>query len=341
MGEPIDIKTKKKIYSYKDYRFDKELIFEALEKNLIVHWDIWLKFQQSWVSRAYLKFKDLDKYIILIYLMRDHWQNLSDRFQYLSLEEFYGQEHLILDQINLIKISEALNIPKETIRRKVNELQNEGILTREGKKIVINKEALFILTPEKTLELLSSFIEKQSKLLAGESWFGEATSKKEIQQYFRKFFTIMWMRFYRLQIPFLTRHRNIFRDTETWMVWGNVAMNHQYNFSKLEDENIIRKQRVVSTNNYYENIVKVKMLRGINASSISDISSIPRATVIRKLQWLVSQDLIKKNRRLEYILSYKGKLNKNLERNLQDNRLYVSEFLADIFDYMKNSNFKL
>ena len=39
------------------------------------------------------------------------------------------------------------------------------------------------------------------------------------------------------------------------------------------------------------------MSRGINASSISDISTIPRATVIRKLNWLVKQDIIfKKNK---------------------------------------------
>ena len=36
-----------------------------------------------------------------------------------------------------------------------------------------------------------------------------------------------------------------------------------------------------------------------------------------------------------------GILNKKLEDNLKNNRLYVSEFLTDIFDYMKNSNFKL
>ena len=35
---------------------------------------------------------------------------------------------LSIDKINLIQISQELNIPKETIRRKVNELQQDGIL---------------------------------------------------------------------------------------------------------------------------------------------------------------------------------------------------------------------
>jgi len=342
MGEPIDIRTKKKIYQhFHSKKFNKELVFESLERNMIVHWASWGKLQQSWFSRAYLKFKDLDKYIVLIYLMRDHWQNLSDQFQYLSLEEFYGQKHLVIDKINLIKISEELNIPKETIRRKVNELQDEGILNREGKKIVMNQEALLVLSPEKALDLLSSFLEKQSQLLKEENWFGEFISKEEIKKYFKKFFTIMWLRFYKLQIPYLIRNRNIFKDTETWMVWVNIAINHQYNLSKFEENNLIKKEKIISTDNYHSSIVNIEVGCGVNASSISDISSIPRATVIRKLKWLVAENLVKKNKNLEYMLSYKGKLNKKLEHNLQNNRIYVSEFLTDIFDYMKNSNFRL
>ena len=37
----------------------------------------------------------------------------------------------------------------------------------------------------------------------------------------------------------------------------------------------------------------------------------------------------------------KGKINKKLGANFIINQNYVAEFLTDIFDYMKNSNFKL
>ena len=42
--------------------------------------------------------------------------------------------------------------------------------------------------------------------------------------------------------------------------------------------------------------------------SIADISRIPRATVIRKLKWLVKQDCIKKNKNLEYQMKKAEKL---------------------------------
>ena len=85
----------------------------------------------------------------------------------------------------------------------------------------------------------------------------------------------------------------------------------------------------------------MKILRGINASSIADISRIPRATVIRKLKWLIQQNCIKKNKNLEYQMKKGGYLNKRISENFLLNQHSVAEFLTDVFDLMKNSEFKL
>ena len=79
------------------------------------------------------------------------------------MDEFYDQENIKLDKINLIEISLELNIPKETIRRKVNELQSDKILKREGKSIIFSREGLVTQKPNDTIELLSAFVEKKSK----------------------------------------------------------------------------------------------------------------------------------------------------------------------------------
>ena len=77
MSQTIDIKTKKIIPEIKKI-FDKSLVLENLENNILTHWDTWGKFQQTWTSRAYRIFHDLDKYVVLIYLIKNHWQNLSE-----------------------------------------------------------------------------------------------------------------------------------------------------------------------------------------------------------------------------------------------------------------------
>ena len=178
-----------------------------------------------------------------------------------------------------------------------------------------------------------------SIMLSGNKWFGEALSKEYIKTFIQKYFSIIWLRYFKLQIPFLIRHRNVFTDLETWIVWGNIALNHHYHLKKQNDKNLIQEE--IKFENFYQNIASLKLERGINAASLADISSIPRATVIRKLKWLLKNDLIKKNKNSEYQMSYKGKINKTIGENVMYNQRAVAEFLTDIFDYMKNSNFKI
>ena len=71
MSETVDIKTKK-IIPLSESRFQKSLVLENLERNILSHWDTWGKFQQAWTSRAYKSFKDLDKYVVLIYLIKNN-----------------------------------------------------------------------------------------------------------------------------------------------------------------------------------------------------------------------------------------------------------------------------
>ena len=338
MSDPIDIKTKKIIPPSKT-QFQKSLVLENLELNVLSHWDTWGKFQQAWTSRAYRSFNDLDKYVVLIYLIRNNWQNLTDKFQYLSMDEFYDLDNVTIDKINLIQISQDLNIPKETIRRKINELQNSDILKRKGKSIVFNRKGIETQKPNEMIDLLATFIEKKAKMLQGQEWFGESLTKDYIKDFIKKYFTIIWLRFFRMQIPFLTRHRNVFGDLETWVVWGNIGLSHQYQLAKAAERNLITSE--ITLKSYYSNVADVKIDRGVNASSIADISSIPRATVIRKLKWLVSQKAIKKNKNLEYQMTKGGKLNKKISENFLLNQHSVSEFLTDMFDLMKNSQFKL
>jgi len=339
MNDPIDIKTKKVIPAQQTEKFDRFLVLQNLQQHIVSHYDTWGSFQQSWTNKAYKTFKDFDKYIVMMFLVRNYWQNLADKFSYLSMNEFYDLENVKIDKINLINISQELNIPKETIRRKVNELQEAGILIRDGKSILFNKRGMNYQKPENTIELVSTFIAKKSNLLQGNAWFGESISKEEVQKFINKYFTIIWLRFFKLQIPFLVRHRNVFQDLETWIVWGNIALNQQDQMRKARDKDLLFEN--VAGDNYYKNMANFKIERGINASSIADISRIPRATVIRKLKWLIKQDIIKKGKNLEYQLKNSGKLNNLVAKNTVINQEAVADFLTDVFDYMKNSNFKL
>ena len=50
-----------------------------------------------------------------------------------------------------------------------------------------------------------------------------------------------------MQIPFLTRHRKVFGDLETWIVWGNIALSHQYHLAKAAEKNLITSEPITLT----------------------------------------------------------------------------------------------
>ncbi len=105
-----------------------------------------------------------------------------------------------------------------------------------------------------------------------------------------------------MQIPLIIGYHKFMRDLVTFHIWGTIAMNQVLNVSKHFDvANSEKSLDFFKTNN-----VLLKNLgsnAGISAMSISDMTCIPRATIIRKCQYLLSEDLIKINAKKQYILS--------------------------------------
>ena len=63
--------------------------------------------------------------------------------------------------------------------------------------------------------------------------------------------------------------------------------------------------------------------------------------MLRKLKKLSNEKIIKRNKKLEYVLTNKGKLNKKIQTNFLINQKYIALFVTDIFNLIKNSPLKL
>jgi len=225
MSEPVDIKIAHINKPESTHNaINKELVFEIFGQLAPDALAPFYKFQQTWVNNAYSIFKDFDTYLILMYLKQKVFVNYSDRFHYMSADAFYNTDKIAIEKINLIQISKSLNIPKETLRRKINYLQEKEIIFRSGKAIYLNSKALEIIKPNNTLPKLAIFFEKMSNILSKEDWFGRSMKRENIEQFIRDHFTVCWEYFYRFQIPYLTRHRTAFSNLESWNVWGSIAI---------------------------------------------------------------------------------------------------------------------
>jgi len=265
--------------------FDSNEIALILSANTQVLMKHWIKFQQEWVNNIFKQFKDYDKYIVLIYLLSKSWEDDLNLYKFHSMNEYYSKEEIRVPNISLVKLSEDLKMPRETVRRKLIELEKKNYIKRKSEKIILSKSALNLQKPDNSIKNISIFLEKLSILLSAHDWFGPSINRGDVELYFKKYYTIVWSSFFKLQIPFLIRWKTIFGDLESFVIWGNMGINQNIS---LEKNNNIKFEK----EEYIENIINMtdikvnKSIRGINASSIAEISSIPRATVFRKLNKL-------------------------------------------------------
>ena len=92
------------------------------------------------------------------------------------------------------------------------------------------------------------------------------------------------------------------KDLTTFHIWGTVAMNQVLNVQKhLETSG-----NQPPLDHFTTSDILLKNLgsnTGISAMSISDMTKIPRATIIRKCKYLIKEDLIKTNDKKQYVLT--------------------------------------
>ena len=309
--------------------------------------DHWFKFTTVWNYNAYRTFMDMDKYLILIYLVQKSFRHYADILIIHSEEQFYTKEEFEIDKINLIEISEDLKIAKETVRRKINELNRDKIIARKGKKIVLNPLTFIHQRPKYSIKAISIFLSHCSKYLATQDWFGNSIEAKNIENFTRLNFTLVWRFFFRFKIPFLIRQRKFHGDLETFIVAGTIFANHVQRLrDKLKSNPLIisnKNTEDLGESNYLTwtklIITSKEQITGMNASSLSDITGIPRATVIRKLKITEKKGLLHKDKRQLYSIgrNYKSKL-KDLERIFTENQIDLCKFVTTFFELYRNKN---
>ena len=110
---------------------DNKLINRLLLKNFNSVSPYFYKLIVEWMSDAYKTFNDLDKFLILIYLINTDFIFFRRNNINIKFDDFYKDKTLEIDKINLIQISKDLNIPKESVRRKISELENKGVIKKK------------------------------------------------------------------------------------------------------------------------------------------------------------------------------------------------------------------
>ena len=310
-------------------QIDEKIIFKVIDKHfsrLAPHYYKWIN---NWMIGAYENYADIDKYIILIYIINKDFIFFRRNGLIVDYDSFYKDKSLEVDKINISDISKDLQIPKETVRRKVEELEKADVIQKKGKKIFITRTAFTTTQANLTLKNMTTLLYEFNKVLEEEKIVKIAYQSIEISDSIKKNFSFVWYQFYKLIFIFTNRWRKELGDLETFIIGVLVFINAVENKTfKIKEFN--RKKYMTSIQDSDE--------RGVNAMSLAEITGIPRSTVIRKLKSLIKKDLLQINEKNLITVNMKGESFKTAQRLQDKNMLSLSNFISRVFNQLKITN---
>ena len=264
-------------------KIDQKTIEEAFERNSSKLLPVFFEMQSAFLSGIYKRYGDLEGGQIVIYFARNlHLKVMRKREEDLdfdlSLEKFwFNHQNTSQDKLKIISVSRFTGLPKETTRRKIIQLTKLKHLKKSNKNSLYwepspqSKETYMLIIKEQ-IKSLSKFLYEQSKILNIDVPF--AKFYKEIE----KNYCFYWYHYLSTQLDFMKYWQNKTKDLEILLI-GLQSLIQSLNYFKQ--------------NNKYGHISN--KCSDISATSVSEVTGIPRATCIRKLERLSKAKFVKKD----------------------------------------------
>ncbi len=316
-------------------QIDENKIFKIINKNFSRIAPSYYKLISNWLIRAYRVFEDIDKYLIVVYLINKDFIFFRRHAIVLDFDTFFKEKTLEIEKINISDISKDLQIPKESVRRKVYEIEKKGVIKKFKKKIFIDRNVISKYFPQinrtKTLNEVSSLLYEFNKVLKEENEISQTFEINQITSSLKENYTFCWYQFNKFLFIFTNRWRAEVKDLETFCIGFLVMLNATDNKNfKIKDLNLKSFQKLAMSAD------KI----GLNAMSISEITGIPRPTVVRKIKYLINNDYLSINDKKLISVNIRGVAFKRSTNLQEKNMLSLSNFIYRVFNKIKviNSN---
>jgi len=265
-----------------------KIIQDTILENFIEYQDIFIQFQSNFWARLYKRYQGVETGSLVLYFAKFAHQDILRQKDYdlnfdISFEKFWENHKLVSSTKNpIIKIAADVALPKETARRKILELINQKVLSKKNRHIgwfpnEQYKESynLVVQSEIKEVSSLLHYICKKMNL---------PISKDIAEKELKKKFNFYWFHFLGTQLEYLK-------------LWGEQLKDLELVLIDLHVTSIFAlraKEKNVSHEKIYNNpsMIKEFSWASINATSISEVTGIPRGTCIRKLESLVKLKMI-------------------------------------------------
>lgn len=282
----------------------KKLTTEEVHEFLINHYGElsvdWVVHQWTWVNTNYKCFNDLIKYLISIYFVQKTLEYYFENGITISYEKFYSDLTIQIEKINISSLSKEFNLPKETMRRKIQELEDQKVIIKKNRNIILDREAYDFIKPIRQIKVTANYLHKILKIMKKEGYENSVISTEDITDIIKANFSRCWLWFYQFQIPNTISWKDYFNDINEFYIMGTCWINQVYN-----TQNKLNLSE--TTNKILDNVHKYVSQNpgtGLNAMSISEMTSLPRATVIRKNKNLIKKNFLHLDENKHYVVTY-------------------------------------
>ncbi|WP_440677065.1 MarR family transcriptional regulator [Candidatus Pelagibacter sp. HIMB1587] len=302
---------------------DEKKVTSVINKKFNNFVPAFYKFVSEWVISAYSNFKDIEMYMILIYLVNNNFKFFKKNGIQVDYNTFYKDKTLEIEAIKIIEISRDLQMPKESVRRKIIYLEKIGVIRRIRKKIFIDRSAYETVQPISALKNISYLVSISSKILKQENKIPNSFSSNEITDTIKNNFSYCWYEFYKFIFSYFFRWRKETKDLETLCVALLLISNasSSKNFI-IQDIDIEKWRKRIS---FADKI-------GLNSMSISDITGIPRPTVVRKVNFLIKRGFAKMDQKKLISLNIDEKIFSKTQKIQEQTIKEISELIYKILN---------
>ena len=303
--------------------------------------------QSTFLSGIYKRYKSIETANIILCLAKKmHLEIIRQREKNMnhdiSLENFWNNfNNISRPTEKIVSIANMTGIPKETTRRKIISLINQNFVVRNKS----NKEYYWNLSSKhqddyfnivkNEIEILAKFA---STCAAGlELSVDKNTIVKEIKSQF----SFYWYHFLNYQLRWLKMWQDKIKDIDLILITLQAVIptlqyaDKNQNIKDLSLDNLYR--IIGKANNQYK-----FSDTAVSAASISEVTGIPRATCIRKLETLVKLGmLVRETKTKRYFINRLTSKRTNTILT-KENVLFTienfSEYLAIILNSIKRNH---
>ena len=183
------------IMSLRQVDFSKVLNDDQVYDHMMKSYDQlgrdWIVHQWSWMNNVYQAFKDHYKYLIVISLVEKTLQFYDQMNIQHTFDQFYSKSNLQIEKFSITELCEKLQLPKETVRRKVLELEKLGVLKRIKKQIIIDRSVFSQVKPERQIKLTSKYIYLISEIFNRDGIYSKKLDTKNIENVIKRILAII------------------------------------------------------------------------------------------------------------------------------------------------------